>query len=112
MKTLVTIILILANVAHAKIDFSNYKMSDLSAFAKKNLNEKTDLEEVKDHLKFILQLDSEDPSRTGVFILSESYEKNKALYDRAFKEIETKKNKKQLNEIKSIMANFNKDGNG
>jgi predicted transcriptional regulator YheO len=87
-------------------------MQKIDAFSKKKLNKKTDLEEVKKILNTLLALDEEDPSRTAVMVLSQSYNKNKSLYDKAFKSIETKKNRQQLKEIKRIMANFYKYGNG
>ncbi len=87
-------------------------MQKIEVFSKKSLNPKKDLEEVKKTLNTLLALDEEDPSRTAVMLLSQSYNKNKNLYDKAFKAIETKKNKQQLKEIKIIMINFYKNGNG
>lgn len=87
-------------------------MKNIEAFSKKKLDPKKDLEEVKKTINTLLALDEEDPSRTAVMILSESYNKNKALYDKAIKAIETKKNKQQLKEIQTMLANFHKNGNG
>ena len=87
-------------------------VSKIETFSKKKLNAKTDLEEVKKTIQTLLVLDNDDPSRTAVMILSDSYNKNKALYNKAFKAVETKQNKQQLSEIKKIMANFSKEGNG
>ena len=87
-------------------------VSKIEAFSKKKLNPKTDLAEVKKTIQTLLLLDNDDPSRTAVMILSESYNKNKSLYDKAIKAVENKQNKQQLSEIKKILANFSKDGNG
>ncbi|MGZ3692093.1 MAG: hypothetical protein ACXVAX_11360 [Pseudobdellovibrio sp.] len=87
-------------------------VTKIEAFSKKKLNPKTDLEEVKKTIQTLLLLDNDDPSRTAVMILSESYNKNKALYNKAIKSVETKENKQQLLEIKKILANFSKEGNG
>lgn len=110
MKFIFLILSLFYFALHAKLPPST--MKDIQTFSKKNLNEKSDLTEVKKVLNVLLELEQEDPSRTAVMMLSESYNKNKALYDRAFLEIENKKNKKQLNEIKKIMANFYNQGNG
>lgn len=87
-------------------------LTDIETFSKKSLNEKTDLEEVKEKLKILLILEDEDPSRTAVLMLSESYNKHSALYEKAIKTVENKKNKKQLNEIRGIFKSFYKKGNG
>lgn len=86
-------------------------IKELEVFAQKKLNEKKDLEEVKKVIKILIALDNEDPSRTAVMDLSESYNKNKKIYNKAFKALETKKNKIQLNEIKNLMAQA-ENGNG
>lgn len=87
-------------------------MKDIEIFSKKTLSEKTDLAEVKKIIGILLELEKEDPSRTAVMMLSESYNKNKALYDKAFNQIENKKNTKTLKEFKKLMSNFNNQGNG
>lgn len=87
-------------------------MNDLKEFSQKTLDEKKDFEEVKRVIVILVKLDDEDPSRTSAQLLSASYNRHKALYDRALKSIETKKNLKQLKEIKMILANFSKKGNG
>lgn len=117
MKNIFSIVLVLflapaAQSTQSKATLPVDTMKNIEAFSKKNLNPKTDLEEVKSNLNTLLLLDDEDPSRTAVMMLSESYNKNKALYEKAFKAIENPKNKKQLKEIKSLMASFYKSGNG
>lgn len=110
---IISVLFLLATqISFAKVDLPATTMTDLASFAKKNLNEKTDLEEVKKNIEILLVLDEEDPSRTAVMMLSESYNKNKTIYDKAIKAVETKKNKKQLIEIKNILAGFYKNGNG
>lgn len=108
------ICLAIANTATAEItnpQLPENTMTQLELFSKKTLDLKNDLQEVKQNLKILLILDEEDPSRTAVMLLSESYNKNKALYDRAFKEIENKKNKIKISEIKKILKKFNTSGN-
>lgn len=117
MKNIIASLIILlftfsAIAAETKANLPADTMKNIEAFSKKKLDPKKDLEEVKKNLNTLLLLDNEDPSRTAVMILSESYNKNKTLYDKAFKAIETKKNKQQLNEIKAMMADFHKNGNG
>ena len=93
-------------------DETVYKsVQEIENFSKKKLT-KRDLEEVKKNLRTLLEIDDKDPSREGVIILSESYNKNKALYDKALKSIETKKNKAKLKEIKSLLQSHYSEGNG
>lgn len=105
-------ILFLLSISYAKATLPASTMKDLEVFSKKSLNEKTDLEEIKKNIKILLILEDEDPSRTAVLMLSESYNKHSALYEKAIKSIETKKNKKQLNEIRAILKDFHTKGNG
>lgn len=58
-------------------------------FSKKQLNDKTDLEEVKKNIAVLIK-----------------------LYDRAIKEIENNENRKKLSEIRMILRNYFKNGNG
>lgn len=87
-------------------------MQNLEVFSKKKLNAKTDIEEVKKNLELLLILDDEDPSRTAVIMLSKSYSENSVLYDQAIKEVENEKNSKKLSEIRTILRNYFKNGNG
>ncbi len=86
-------------------------ISEIENFSKKKLTSK-DLPEIKKNLKTLIALDDLDPSREGVIILSESYNKNKALYDKALKSLETKKNRTQLKEIKNLLRSHYSTGNG
>ncbi len=114
MKSVTFIFLLLINFSAAFADaiLPASTMNDIEIFSKKSLNEKTDFEEVKSKIKTLLILENEDPSRTAVLMLSESYNKHTALYEKAIKSIENKKNKKQLKEIRAILKNFSKSGNG
>jgi hypothetical protein len=85
-------------------------INELEAFSKKKLSKK-DLPALKKNMKTLLVLDDLDPSREAVIVLSESYNKNKALYDKALKSVETKKNKAQLKEIKSLLKSHYSEGN-
>lgn len=106
------LVLIMFNTIPAGAELPASTMKDIEIFAKKSLDEKKDFEEVKKNLKILLLLDDEDPSRTAVMLLSESYNKHPALYEKALKSIENKKNVKNLKEIKAILKNFYKTGNG
>lgn len=70
-----------------------------------------DLKLVQDALLVLVKLDNEDPSRTSVQILAQSYVKNKKLFLKAFQTIRTPENKEALDEIKSYMETINQ-GNG
>ena len=104
----VSVLVFAANAAELPHD----TMQNLEQFSKKKLNEKTDFEELKKNIEVILILDDEDPSRTAVNMLSKSYSEHPALYDRAIKEIENNINRKKLYEIRMILQNFFKNGNG
>lgn len=107
--------LLITNFAMAKSEPSlpESTMKEIDAFSqKKKLDPKKDYAELKKVLQNVLILDDEDPSRTAVLVLSESYEHNKALYEKALKELETKKNKTQLKEIKYILKTHYIHGNG
>ncbi len=84
----------------------------LQKISEKKLDEKKDIELVKQALQILLKLDETDPSRTGAAILAESFGKNKKLYQKAAKQIETKKNKTSLSEILEMMKTLNENGNG
>ena len=114
MKSFTFLFLLLFNfsASYAQVNLPATTMNDIEIFSRKSLNEKTDLEEVKSKIKTLLILENEDPSRTAVLMLSESYNKHTALYEKAIKSIENKKNKKQLKEIRAILKNFSKSGNG
>lgn len=99
-------------VSTAKENLPESTMQDLQAFSKKTLVEKNDFEELKKNINILIKLDDEDPSRTAVMMLSESYNKHPALYEKAIRSVETKKNKKKLGEIRQILKNFSKKGNG
>lgn len=112
MKIIILIFtLLLVFQVSVKAELPESTMREIEAFAKKPL-QKTDFEELKKTLNTLVVLDEEDPSRTAVLVLSESYEKNKALYEKALKAIETKKNKTQLKEIKYILKTHYIHGNG
>ena len=74
--------LLVTQICFAKVELPASTMNDIAAFAKKNLNEKTDFTEVKKNIEILLILDDEDPSRTAVMMLSESYNKHKTLYNK------------------------------
>lgn len=112
MKKIFTIFFLICTTASAVPELPPSTMKELQSFAKRSLHENVDLEEVKKNIEILLILDDEDPSRTAVFILSESYLKNTALYDRAIQAVENSKNKKKLSEIKTILKNYGKKGNG
>ncbi len=111
-KMIPFLLILLLNFGWAQASLPESTMKDIEIFSKKTLNEKTDLEEVKSKIETLLVLENEDPSRTAVHMLSKSYTLHSLLYDKAFKSIETEKNKKQLTEIKQILKNFYKKGNG
>lgn len=94
-----------------KSAISDTELKELEAFSRKELDEKKDYPQVVKSIKILLALDHEDPSRTTVMDFSNSYNKYKKIYDKAFKTLETPKNKQQLQEIKQLMANA-QDGNG
>jgi hypothetical protein len=99
-----------ANQSSAEIDGD--VMSDVEKLAPLRLN-KNDLDLVKNVILTLVKLDKEDPSRTAVMMLSESYGKNKKLYKEAFAEVaKTGVNKTQLKQIEDILENFNSSGNG
>lgn len=90
-------------------------MKDIKTFAQKKLDPKKDQKEVDTMVHVLLALDDEDPSRTGVMMLSQSYGRYPAMYDKAFKSAaanKSKAQKEQLLEIKSILKDFDKKGNG
>lgn len=80
---------------------------DLNAVAALQLTEK-DLDLIKNVIKTLLILDDMDPSRSNVERLYGSYQKNKALYDKAFSQVynslKNRNLKKQLKEIKQILS--------
>ncbi len=112
-----------ANRASLSIRLANYTnetaktlpvtmMSDIDSFSDLALTEKNDLELVKNVIKTLLILDASeadggDPSRTAVITLSNSYQKHKALYNKALKKLETTENKKQFQEFKDIWSGKN-----
>lgn len=71
-----------------------------------------DLLLIQNAILVLVKLDKEDPSRTSVQILAESYSKNLALYKKAFKTIATSENKNVLQEIEDLMKSFSQAGNG
>ena len=112
MKKLFLIIFLTSAFLQAKTESKVMTFPELEQFAQKTLDEKKDLKETEKAVLTLLEFDKDDPSRTAVMVLSQSYSKNKNLYDRAIKAVETKANKKQLGEIKAILAQFYKNGNG
>ena len=84
---------------------------EIEKFSQKKLTN-ADYPELQKNLKTVLLLDDQDPSREAVITLSESYNKNKALYDKALKSLETKKNKSQVKEIKKLLKSHYTEGNG
>lgn len=70
---------------------------------------KKDLELLKNAIKTLLILDDMDPSRSHVQRLYFSYEKNKALYNKAFIQVRNSlkslDQKKQLSEIQQMLSN-------
>lgn len=105
-------IFFLTNSGFAAANLPASTMKDLEIFSKKSLNKKDNLEEVKKNIEILLILESEDPSRTAVLMLSESYNKNSEIYEKAMQSLENSANKKTLDEIRTILKNFHKKGNG
>lgn len=95
----------------AQPHFTYATIKALETFSQRRLTER-DYESVKKAVQTLVLLDDQDPSRTAVMMLSESYGKYKKIYDRAFKALENQKNKNQLEEIREVMAHFDEDGNG
>ena len=83
----------------------------IEKFSQRHLNDK-DFNSVRKVIETLVLLDDQDPSRTAVMMLSESYGRHKRIYDRAFKSLETPQNKSQLQEIRELMIHFDEDGNG
>lgn len=82
---------------------------DIKSFSELSLTEKTDLELVKNVIKVLIILDAPeseggDPSRTSLLKLNRSYLQYSSIYDKAFKQLETAKNKKQLKEFRDILS--------
>jgi hypothetical protein len=112
-----------AERASLSIRLANYKnqtttnekvtvLDDLQKLASLELSEENDLELVKNAFVTLLNLEDADPSRTGVFMLSDSYRKNTALFQKAAGLIRKHKNKNSLPEILQIMKSFSTEGNG
>lgn len=95
----------------AKPKFTYATIKAIENFSQRRLTDR-DYESVKNVVQTLALLDEQDPSRTAVMMLSESYGKYQKIYDRAFKTLITPQNKSQLNEIRELMIHFNKDGNG
>lgn len=112
LKILLFTTLIVIDTAYANTKLADSTMNDIEIFSKKKLDLKNDLAETIHIIKILLVLDEEDPSRTAVILLSESYNKNPLIFEKAIQAIKTNKNKKQLNEIESILKNHYKSGNG
>lgn len=88
-------------------------MDEIEEFSNKTLNKKTDYPAVKRIVELLLVMDDRDPSRSGVMLLSYSYNQNKQMYDKAIKEVaknKSKEQKKQLEEIKTILKNYFEKG--
>lgn len=88
-------------------------MDEIEEFSNKTLNKKTDYPAVKRIVELLLVMDDRDPSRTGVMLLSYSYNQNKQMYDKAIKEVaknKSKEQKKQLEEIRTILRNYFEKG--
>jgi len=96
--------------AEAKLPKSVYE--EINAMSLKKLDEKSDFEMMKKNLQNLIILDDEDPSRVAIEVLSESYNKNQNLYDKAFDAIQTKKNHKKIQELKALLKSFYREGNG
>lgn len=110
-KLLILIFISIFSFTASAADLPADTIKNLELFSKKKLNE-TDLEEVKKSIEILVKLDDEDPSRTAVLMLSKSYSDHPALYDRAIKQVENKENRKKLSEIRLILRNYFKKGNG
>lgn len=113
MKKITTLTLILFSIqtfalSSEKISNLVVSMSDFSE--KVNLTEK-DLPELNEQLKNILVLEKVDESHEGPFELSESYPKNKVLYQKAIKSF-SKKDQKILQNILKIVEDIGKNKNG
>lgn len=91
--------------------FTYATIQAIETFAQRRLTVR-DFEAVKNVVQTLVLLDQQDPSRTAVMMLSESYGKYKVLYDRAFKAIETPQNRTIILELRELMSHFYEDGNG
>lgn len=91
--------------------FTYATIQAIETFSQRRLTER-DFAAVKNVAQTLVLLDEQDPSRTAVMILSESYGKYKRIYDRAFKAIETPQNKIIIEELRELMGHFYEDGNG
>ncbi len=94
-----------------KPKFTYSTIKSIESFSQRRLADR-DLNSVKKVIETLVLLDDQDPSRTAVMMLSESYGRHKRIYDRAFKSLETPQNKSQLQEIRELMIHFSEDGNG
>ncbi len=113
MKNIFLIILVISFQIHAEESPKKLNtFENLQKISEKKLNNIKDLELIKRTLKILIELDDTDPSRTGPAIMATSYGKYEALYKKAAKEIETKKNKQTLKEILQVMKTLNESGNG
>ena len=104
--------LFILSLGYAKAELPPSTMNDIEAFSKKKLDSKKDLAETIKIIEILLVLDDEDPSRTAVILLSESYNKNSEVFEKALNAVRTPKNKKQLNEIQALLKKHFKTGNG
>jgi hypothetical protein len=83
---------------------------DFRDLARVKLTE-ADLTLLQNALLTLVKLDEEDPSRTSVQMLSNSYSKNVKLFQKAFQIIRTNENATVLKEIEQVMKN-SAGGNG
>ncbi|AGH96160.1 hypothetical protein [Pseudobdellovibrio exovorus] len=98
---------------HEAAHLDTSAMDEIEEFSNKTLNKKTDYPAVKRIVELLLVMDDRDPSRSGVMLLSYSYNQNKQMYDKAINEVsksKSKEQKKQLQEIKTILKNYFEKG--
>lgn len=89
----------------------NKMVNDMSDFSEKHKLSETDLPEITKQLKNILILEKVDDTRSGPFELTESYTKNKTLYQKALKTFK-KSEQKELQKILDMVEDLEKNGNG
>lgn len=91
-------------------------MDEIEAFSnRENLHATRDYPAVKRIVELLLIMDDRDPSRSGVMLLSHSYHQHKKMYDKAIREVsknKSKEQKKQLQEIRTILRDYFEKGQG
>lgn len=87
-------------------------LDDLDLLTEIQLDQKTDLELIKNALLTLLAIDSIDTPRSAALTLSNSYGHHKELYLKAAAKIQNNKNKDLLKTLVQIMDRFYDHGNG